>query len=304
MSRRLPSVNALKCFEVVASKMSIRKAAAVLNVSESAISRQVRILEDQLGLALFHRGVNGLEITEAGRALAESTKSAFDQIANTIASFYRDQEVVQVRVLPTFAIRWLYPRLHKFNEQYPFVKILIHTRWHDMSSSDSDAELGIRYGQGNWRDDDVVELYEERLVPLCSPGYLEGRMIESADDLKGKTLLHPQPSHQDWKVWAAGWEGGEIDTDQGLDFDVLDMALRAAESGFGIAMSDHLLAIDAIQSGELVAASQRTVPSGVSYYLVKPSNIGSRTQIRVFHEWLCDEMAVSKRLSGAQARQA
>jgi LysR family glycine cleavage system transcriptional activator len=296
MTRRLPSVNALKCFEVVASKMSIRKAATVLNVSESAISRQVRILEEQLGLALFHRGVNGLEITEAGQALAESTKTAFDQIATTIAGFYRDQDVVQVRVLPTFAIRWLYPRLHKFNEQYPFVKILIHTRWHDMSSSDSDAELGIRYGQGNWRSDDVVELYEERLVPLCAPTYLAGRELQSVDDLKGKMLLHPQPSHQDWKVWAEGWEGGEIDTEQGLDFDVLDMALRAAESGFGIAMSDHLLAIDAIVGGQLVVASQRTVPSGESYYLVKPSNSSARVQIRVFHEWLCDEMATSKRL--------
>lgn len=299
MTRRLPSVNALKCFEVVASKMSIRKAAAALNVSESAVSRQVKILEQQLGLTLFHRGVNGLEITEAGAVLAASTRSAFDQIATTIASFYRDQDVVQVRVLPTFAIRWLYSRLHKFNERYPFVKVLIHTRWHDMVSSDNDAELGIRFGLGNWRKEDAVELYEERLVPVCSPTYLGGRMIETADDLAGKMLLHPQPSHQDWKTWASGWEGGEIDTDQGLDFDVLDMALRTAESGFGIAISDHLLAVDAIQEGQLVKASERSVPSGVSYYLVKPANISDRVQVRIFQDWLCEEIEISKNLVGA-----
>jgi LysR family glycine cleavage system transcriptional activator len=112
-------------------------------------------------------------------------------------------------------------------------------------------------------------------------------------------LLHPQPSHQDWKTWASGWEGGEIDTDQGLDFDVLDMALRTAESGFGIAISDHLLAIDALQEGQLVKASERSVPSGVSYYLVKPANISDRVQVRVFQDWLCEEIEISRDLVGA-----
>jgi LysR family glycine cleavage system transcriptional activator len=296
MSRRLPSVNALKCFEVVAAQMSIRKAAAALRVSESAVSRQVRILEQQLGITLFQRGHNGLEITPEGRILASSTKDAFDQIARTIESFHRDQDVVEIRVLPSFALRWLYPRLRAFQDQHPLVKVMIHTRWHDMISSDNDAELGIRYGLGNWRSEDVTELYAERLVPVCAPDYLSGRELLSVEDLRGATLLHSQPDHQDWKIWALGGEGGEIDTDQGLDFDVLDMALRAAEAGFGITMSDQLLAHDAVQAGQLTMASRRVVASGTSYYLVRPANLNTRRQVRLFHEWLCDEMSSARRM--------
>ncbi len=302
MSRRLPSVNALKCFEVVAAQMSIRKAAAALRVSESAVSRQVRILEQQLSITLFHRGHNGLEITPEGRILASSTKDAFDQIARTIESFHRDQDVVEIRVLPSFALRWLYPRLRAFQDQHPLVKVMIHTRWHDMISSDNDAELGIRYGLGNWRSEDVTELYAERLVPVCAPDYLSGRELLSVEDLRGATLLHSQPDHQDWKIWALGWEGGEIDTDQGLDFDVLDMALRAAEAGFGITMSDQLLAHDAVQAGQLTMASRRVVASGTSYYLVRPSNLNTRRQVRLFHEWLCDEMSSARRMLEAGGR--
>lgn len=299
MSRRLPSVNALKCFEVAAAHMSIRKAASVLRVSESAVSRQVRILEQQLGITLFHRGHNGLELTPEGKVLAASTKDAFDQIARTIDGFHRDQDVVQIRVLPTFALRWLYPRLRVFQQQYPFVKVMIHTRWHDMISSDNDAELGVRYGLGNWRSEDVTELYAERLVPVCAPGYLGGQELRDADDLKGRTLLHSQPDHQDWKTWTSGWNGGEVDTEQGLDFDVLDMALQAAEAGFGITVSDLLLAHDTIKAEKLVMASPRVVNSGTSYYLVRPANLNARRQVRLFHEWMCDEMSAARQMLDA-----
>lgn len=295
MTRRLPSVNALKCFEVVAAQMSVRKASAVLCVSESAVSRQVKILEQQLGVTLFQRTPKGLSLTAEGEALAASTRSAFDQIAETVESFYRDDDVVEVRVLPSFALRWLYPRIRAFQRQYPLIKVIIHTRWHDMISSDNDAELGIRYGIGNWSLDDATELYRECIVPVCSPDYLSGREIQNAEDLCGTTLLHSQPDHEDWKTWAKDWEGGEIDFEGGLDFDVLDMALSAAEAGFGIAASDLMLAHNAIDQGRLTLASRRVVESGTSYYLVRPSNLIARKQTRLFHDWLCDEMSADKR---------
>jgi len=296
MSRRLPSLNALRCFETVAAQLSIRKAAAVLHISESAVSRQVRILEEQLGLVLFRRNPSGLEITEAGKALAASTRGAFDQIARTIDSFQRDQDMIQIKVLPTFAVRWLYPRLRKFQAQNPLIQVAVQTRWHDMISGDGEAELGIRYGLGNWSRDNVTELYPEWLAPVCAPGYLSGRRLETPEDFDRSTLLHPQPGRDDWKVWCAGWGGEAFNTDGGLDFDVLDNALRAAEAGFGIAMSDVLLAHDAIQAGQLVVPLERAVPSGVSYFLVRPPDLSERRQVRLFHEWICDEMADSRRV--------
>lgn len=296
MSRRLPSLNALRCFETVAAQLSIKKAAAALHISESAVSRQVRILEEQLGLSLFRRNPSGLEITEAGKALAASTRGAFDQIARTIDSFHRDQDTVQIKVLPTFALRWLYPRLRKFQVQHPLIRIVVQTRWHDMSSGDGEAELGVRIGLGNWPEDCGVELYPEWLIPVCAPDYLSGRSLATAEDFSSLTLLHPQPGRDDWKTWCSGWGGGTFDTDGGLDFDVLDMALRAAQAGHGLAITDVLLAHDAIEAGHLVTPLRRAVPSGVSYFLVKPPDLGERRQVRLFHEWICDEMSDSRRL--------
>ncbi|MDP3746556.1 MAG: LysR substrate-binding domain-containing protein [Phenylobacterium sp.] len=296
MARRLPSLNALRCFETVAAQLSIKKAAAALHISESAVSRQVRILEDQLGLVLFRRSHSGLEITEAGKALAASTGGAFDQIARTIDSFQRDQDTVQIKVLPTLALRWLYPRLRRFQAQNPLIQVVVHTRWHDMISGDGEAELGIRYGLGNWARDCVTELYPEWLAPVCAPDYVSGRKLETAEDFDRCTLLHPQPNHDDWRVWCAGWGGGDFNTDGGLDFDVLDMALRAAEAGFGLAISDVVLAQDTIEAGQLVAPIDRAVPSGVSYFLVRPPDLSERRQVRLLHEWICDEMSDSRKI--------
>src|SRR5437016_6691269 len=143
---------------MVAAHLSIKKAANALRISESAVSRQVHILEQQLGVALFNRNYKGLEITEAGRVLAASAKGAFDQIASTIDTFKRDQDTVQIKVLPTFALRWLYPRLQRFQAQHPLIRVVVHTRWHDMNSGDGEAQLGIRYGLGNWSPQHATEL--------------------------------------------------------------------------------------------------------------------------------------------------
>lgn len=296
MSRRLPSLNALRCFEVVASHLSIKKAAGVLRISESAVSRQVRILEDQLGVALFNRNHNGLEITEAGRALALSARGAFDQIANTIDSFQRDQDTVHIRVLPTFALRWLYPRLQRFQSQNPLIRVVVHTRWHDMVSGDGEAHLGIRYGLGNWAAEHATELYPEWLTPVCASSYLAGRKLESSDDFAKLTLLHPLPSRDDWRVWSERWGGGRFDTNGGLDFDGLDLALQAAEAGFGIAITDVVLGHDALESGQLIAPVKKCVPSDVSYFLVRAPGLSERRQVRLLHDWICDEISDARRI--------
>lgn len=301
MSRRLPSLNALRCFESVAAQLSIKKAANSLRISESAVSRQVRILEEQLGVSLFNRNHSGLEITEAGRALAASAKGAFDQIANTIDSFQRDQDTVHIRVLPTFALRWFYPRLQRFQSQNPLIRVVVHTRWHDMASGDGEAHLGIRYGLGNWSAEHVTELYPEWLTPVCAASYLAGRKLESCEDFDKLTLLHPLPSRDDWRIWSERWGGGKFDTNGGLDFDGLDIALRAAEAGFGIAMTDVVLGNDAIESGQLIAPVKKSVPSDVSYYLVRAPGLSERRQVRLLHEWICDEMSDARRIIKSHA---
>jgi len=304
VSRRLPSLNALRCFETVAAHMSIKKAATTLRISESAVSRQVHILEQQLGVALFNRTYKGLEITEAGKVLAASAKRAFDQIAHTIEAFKGDQDTVQVKVLPTFALRWLYPRLQRFQAENPLIRVVVHTRWHDMNSGDGEAHLGIRYGLGNWSMDSAQELYPEWLAPVCSSGYLIGRTLETAEDFRGATLLHPLPSRDDWRVWAERWGGGAFEVSGGLDFDGLDLALRAAEAGFGIAMADIVLANDAIESGQLMIPVRKFVRSDVSYFLVCAPEFAERRQVKLVQEWICDEMSDARRIIRRYTRAA
>lgn len=296
MSRRLPSLNALKCFEVVAMHLSIKKAAIALNISESAVSRQVRILEQQLGIGLFHRKPNGLEITEPGKALYDSTRIAFDRIANTVDEFKCDRDTVQLKVLPTFAMRWLYPRLRTFQDQNPLIHVVVHTRWLDMNPGDGDAHLGIRYGLGSWPHNGATELYKEWLVPVCSPDYLSGRKFETAKDFDNVTLLHPLPDKADWGHWAAGWGGERFDTNGGLDFDGLDMALSAAATGFGVAITDVILANEMIEAGKLVIPVRKIVPSDQSYYLVRAPEFSDRRQVNLVHDWICEEMKESHRI--------
>lgn len=296
MTRRLPSLNALRCFEIVADQMSIKKAAIYMHISESAVSRHVRILEEQLGTSLFHRKHSGLEITDAGITLAASTKEAFSQLAKTIDTFQHDENDVQIKVLPTMALRWFYPRLKRFQNQYPLIQVSIQTRWHDMISGDDEAELGIRYGRGNWGPEYVTELYSEWLTPVCAPDYLRGCKLECAADFEKVTLLHPLPNHRDWESWSKKWGGEPFNTNVGLDFDALDMALRAAEAGFGMAMSDVVLVADALESGRLVAPVAKAVPSDISYFLVHPPVQQQRREVRLLREWICDEMSDTQRI--------
>lgn len=288
MNRRLPSLNALRCFEVVAVHASVKKAAQALNVSESAVSRQVRILEEQLGVTLFRRSHSGLEITEEGRRLATSAKEAFDHIANAIDPFQSDDDVVTLKVIPTFALRWLFPRLRRFHEQHPMIKIVVQTRLDDMTQSEEAADLGIRYGLGDFSHEDATELYAEWIVPVCVPGLIDTSDAEGS--LAEATLLHPLPDRQDWRTWSEK-TGIAVRVQEGLDFDALDMALSAAEAGLGVAIADVVLAQQAIEEGRVTVPLRRAAPTGVSYFLVRRRELRRRRQVRLVEDWIAGEIA-------------
>ncbi|MEN2980532.1 LysR substrate-binding domain-containing protein [Tistrella bauzanensis] len=298
MSRRLPSLNALRCFEVVAAHASVKKAAQMLNVSESAVSRQVRILEEQLGITLFLRTHGGLEITEDGRRLATAVKEAFDHISNAIDPFQTDQDVVTLRVIPTFALRWLFPRLRRFHEQYPMIRIVVQTRLNDMTLDENDADLGIRYGLGDFSHEDASELYAEWIVPVCAPGHIDPAQVEQ--DLRAATLLHPLPDRQDWVTWSEK-TGIALRARDGLDFDALDMALSAAEAGLGVAIADVVLAHQAITDGRVMVPLRKAVPTGVSYFLVRRPELRRRRQVKLVEDWITAEIASARSIIAGYA---
>lgn len=291
MYRRLPSLNALRCFEVVAAYGSVKGAASILNISESAVSRQVRILEGQLGHRLFVRTHRGLEITDEGKHIASVAKTAFDHIADAIDPLKGDNDVVTLRAIPTFALRWLLPRLQRFHDANPSIRINVQTRLNDMMSSDTDADIGIRYGLGDFSHDHAIELYQEWIVPVCAPRHLQ--TDDPATELKAATLLHPLPDRQDWVTWAEK-TGIAFRAREGLDFDALDMALNAAAAGLGIAIADVVLAHQAINDGHLVIPIRQAVPTGVSYFLVRRPSLKRRRQVQIVEEWLIREIEQAK----------
>lgn len=293
MTRRLPSLNALRCFEIVAAHGSVKRAAQELNISESAVSRQVRILEEQLGLPLFLRTHTGLEITEEGRRIAACLKTAFDHIALTLDPLQADSNVVTLRVIPTFALRWLFPRLRRFHERHPMIRIAVQTRLTDMTQDESEADLGIRYGLGDFSHDNGMELYPEWIVPVCAPAYPDSDDPERM--LRTGTLLHPLPDRQDWLTWS---QKARIDfpAREGLDFDASDMAMTAAEAGSGIAIADVVLADQAVRDGRLIMPLNIAVPTGVSYFLVRRPDLRRRKQVRLVEDWLMEEIGSARAL--------
>lgn len=293
MPRRLPSLNALRCFDVVAAHMSLRRAAQALNVSESAVSRQIRILEEQLGMALFLRTHSGLEITEPGRKLAITVKEAFDHIADAINPIQRDRDVVTLKVTATFALRWLFPRLSHFHAQNPTIKIAVQTRLNNMTPDDSDADLGIRYGLGEFANEDATELYQEWIIPVCAPGYID---LEHAEqELKKATLLHPLPDRQDWVTWSEK-TGIPLQAQGGIDFDAQDMALTAAAAGLGVAIADVVLAHQSIQDGTILTPIRKAVPTGISYFLVRRPELQHRRQVRLVEQWIVSEVVAAQEI--------
>lgn len=287
MQRKLPSLNAIRYFEVVASQGSVKKAAQILNVSESAISRQVRILEEQLNTVLFDRTNSGLEITRDGQRIARAIKESFDHIESVIAPLQQNANVVTLRVIPTFALRWLFPRLGKFHKQHPTIRIVVQTRLDDMTVDEPQADLGIRYGLGDFPHDYAMELYQEWIAPVCTPEYYDRcNIVNGYDDA---TLLHPLPDRQDWLTWSEK-TGVDIHEVKGLDFDALDMALSAAEAGIGVAIADVVLVNHALQEGRITLATDQAVPTGVSYFLVRRPELKKRRQVTIFENWLLGEI--------------
>lgn len=289
MARRLPSLTALKAFEATARLGGPTRAAEELNITQSAVSRHVRGLEEELGLALFRRVHRGVVLTEEGRILAAAMTRSLDLVAETVDRLTRDRNTLKVRTLPSVGVRWLWPRLHRFEARHPEVRLTVDILWHQMDPEDVEHDCGIRGDAGPWPPESVTPLMGERLVPVCSPAFAASRTLpRTPAEFARAPLLHCSLDRNDWRVWARKWPGGPFDVEHGPNFDMLDMALRAAEAGRGIAMADLNLIGDDLASGRLVAPWPDVVASGMDYVLVARDR-ADKPAIGLFRDWLVEE---------------
>jgi len=288
--RRLPPLNAVRVFEAAARHQSFNRAAEELHVTPSAVSHQMRVLEEYLGVALFRRRTRRVELTPEGRTYLPAVRDALEQLRLATEQVARRGEAgpLTISAAPAFAVGWLMPRLAEFQLAHPDIEVRLTTSVELVDFDRSDVDVGIRTGDGDWPGLRSHRLMAEELVPVCSPALAEGpNGIRRLDDLRHATLLHQLPRLGDWRSWlsAVGVDG--VDPDRGPKFQNAAMTVEAAAAGLGVALASRHLVEDQLRSGRLVAPLDVAPPHAHScYYLVYPPERADSPKIAAFRDWV------------------
>ena len=291
MGRRLPSLNALKAFEAAARLESFTEAAGELFVTHAAVSRHVRDLEEWLGTELFIRTGRGVQPTEAGRRFVSRLTPLFDQIADATreAAAVGDVRQLKVTVEPAVASRWLVPRLGRFNDLHPDIELAIDPTTEFADFRSGEADVGIRYGAGNWPDVEAVKLTDALIFPVCAPKLIRERTSVTPADLADYNLLH-ESRKQWWADWLAAAGVTGVEDWRGTLFQN-HLAIEAAEAGQGFALGDQLLCTDALAEGWLVRPFAFDIKDHWHYWIVRGKGQKETPPVRAFREWLMGEIA-------------
>lgn len=294
MRRHLPPLKALRAFEAAARHGSVSQAAQELHVTQSAVSQQVRVLERHVGLPLFRRVGGQIELTPEGRDFFPPLRDALDSIDAAAARLAagRTAGVLTVSLLPTFAMRWLIPRLGRFQQRYPEIEVRLVTtaRLADLRRADIDA--AIRYGGGEWPDARADLLMTEDMFPVCAPRLLSGKTaLRKVRDLSRHTLLlvDAAPRKEDWALWLEAAGHPNLRPAGTMRFESSAQALEAALAGLGVTLAHRPFVIDDLAEERLVAPFETVVPARDAYYLVYHHSRAELPRLRALRDWLLDE---------------
>jgi LysR family transcriptional regulator, glycine cleavage system transcriptional activator len=292
----LPPLHALRAFEAAARHLSFARAAAELNLTPSAISHQIRHLEESLGRRLFERRARGLELTPLGQIYFPLVRNAFEQLAQATVLIGGErpdtQKVLTISCTPSFAMAWLIPRLTSFQAAHPDIEVRLDTSTRLVDFARDGVDVGIRFGLGEWSGVTAEFLFSETLFPVCSPSLLAAKGgVAGPSDVSRFALLHVLPYVDDWRLWltAAGATG--VDPERGPRFDSGMAAYKAAEEGLGMAIGRGMLIGDALAKGRLVAPFDISLPSRHAYYVACASGTEGVRKIAQFRAWLEREIA-------------
>jgi LysR family glycine cleavage system transcriptional activator len=288
----VPSIlplRALQVLETAARHGSFARAADELNITQSAVSHQIRGLEARLGTKLFFREHKRLVLTPAGHRLALVMSSTLGEVAEAMTSVRpaRDQQSITVSTLPSMAYTWLVPRLNRFLAQQPTVDVNIVATAHLSDPGRDGSDLAIRYGNGRWPGLQAMQLLSDSLFPVCAPKYNRGKLPRSIAELLSMPLLSDL-SHP-WRGWfreVGATVKGPLRLSTYTDAGLL---LQAAERGIGIALGRRVLAADALASGRLVRPIEQELRSPYRYFVVYRSGATLRPPVQAFVDWLLSE---------------
>lgn len=296
--RDLPSSTALRAFEVSARTLSFTETAGELNLTQGAISHQVKNLEAQLGVKLFHRDRQRLRLTDDGAAYLPFVREAVDRLraGADYLSAREDSGVLTVSVSPNFAAKWLVHRLGDFIAGHPEIDLRISASMEHVDFARNDVDMAVRHGTGDWPDLHVTPLAHEEIFPVCSPELLRaGAPLNRPEDLSGHVLLHDL-SRNDWPLWFAAAGGEPVDVSRGPQFDQTSMVIDAAVEGQGVALARRVLAARDLIAGRLVRPFEITLPAPYGYYIACLKSAADRPKIALFRDWLIAEAAADTRI--------
>jgi len=292
----LPSLNALRAFEAAARHMSFTRAARELSVTQTAISHQVKLLETELGVVLFRRSPRRIALTAAGRAWALELSAVFSRL-EAINSRLRQRDraerpAVSVSVIPSFAARWLVPRLGKFLERHPEIDIRISASERLVDFGAEPIDVGIRYGGGRYPGLKVEKLADDFWLVVAAPALIARHGLRDPRDLERLVLLYDD-DRGPWRRWLLSQK---IRTLRGARYTQLtdsSMLVEAAVRGQGVALARWSLAADDLAAGKLKAPFPRVppLPTGLTYYLAAPAENLRRPEVSAFRKWIQHESA-------------
>jgi LysR family glycine cleavage system transcriptional activator len=293
MRRKIPSLQALACFDAAARHQSYTRAAQELALTQGAVSRQLTALEDFVGVALFKRTRHGVSLTERGHDYAAQVAirlQALEQDTLDVMSTQGRGSVLHLAAVPTFATRWLIPRLPELKRQQPELTVHIETRTRPFMFADTPFDAALFAGTpeqvSQWAGTQAVKLLDEVVVPVCAPSLLHGASNLSPEALAGLPLLQQSTRPDAWRQWFDAQGVSSPQALSGARFELFSMTAAAAVCAMGVALVPKLLIEDELARADLVVACDRPMSNSRAYYLVRPEQDDAPPATQIFLNWL------------------
>jgi LysR family glycine cleavage system transcriptional activator len=292
---RLP-LNTLPAFRVAARLQNLRAAAEELHLTHSAVSQQIKLLEEQIGLPLFERRGRSIVLNAAGAALQRAVEPALDRLADGLRAAQQAAagaaQQVRLTVLPSFAQRWLLPRMGRWRERHPEITIELHASQQVVDLQREGFHAALRVGAGHWRGLQAERLMDSPIVAVASPARAARLRPGDLAAIAAEPLLGPAEM---WERWLA-LGGQRLNAKPVAEFNDAGLMLQAVEQDIGIALARDLLAADALQAGRLVQLSPLALADTdfATYWLVHPPELAGWPPLVALRDWLFEEMAQSR----------